>query len=171
MSGNLERRYMSEAGLKNLTQLEGGIRHRLYDDATGCTIQKASQAKGTATIGVGHAVHDSMYDGAVITDHIALCLLQEDVSHACKALLPYDWLSQHQFDALVSFIFNIGTGQFNRSSVKIALDNRDIKFTAKGMALYNKTTISGERVVSRGLTRRRNHEIDLLLNGSYLGNV
>lgn len=66
-------------------------------------------------------------------------------------------LTQSQFDALVSFTYNIGTGGFQGSSALRLLNQGDYSGAANAMKLWNK---SGGQVV-QGLVNRRNDEVAL----------
>jgi lysozyme len=72
-------------------------------------------------------------------------------------------ITQPQFDSLVSFSYNCGTGAL----VKLIkpLNAGDMRATAEKFAEYNKYTKPGTRqkLVSRGLTRRRSEEIACFL--------
>src|ERR1700756_2482697 len=105
---------VSDAGLHFIGRYEG-FRSELYDDPA-----------GNCTIGFGHLVHLGPTDGseapelcAGITRQQALELLRTDAHTAAEAVrtrvtVP---LSQPQFDALVSFAFNVGAGAFAGSTL------------------------------------------------------
>ena len=67
-------------------------------------------------------------------------------------------LTQYQFDALVSFVFNLGSGAFGGSTLLKKLNAGDYSAVPAQLMRWNK---AGGRVL-RGLTRRRQAEIDLL---------
>lgn len=69
-------------------------------------------------------------------------------------------LSPYEFDALVSFVYNPG-GSFLPVAEVINLD--DMETAAEIM----RTRVTSKGKVMQGLVRRREHEIKLLLNGSY----
>jgi GH24 family phage-related lysozyme (muramidase)/LysM repeat protein len=66
-------------------------------------------------------------------------------------------LTQNQFDALVSFAYNIGTGAFLDSTALRRINAGDYAGGAEAMKLFNK---SGGQVV-QGLVNRRNDEVRL----------
>jgi lysozyme len=68
-------------------------------------------------------------------------------------------LSQNQFDALVSFSFNLGLGTLQRSTLRQKLNRYDYEGAADEFLKFNK---AGGRVF-RGLTIRRNDERNLFL--------
>jgi lysozyme len=66
-------------------------------------------------------------------------------------------LTQNQFDALVSFTFNLGQGNFHTSTLLKKLNAGDYKGAADQFKYWNK---SGGKVLP-GLTTRRKMETDL----------
>jgi lysozyme len=67
-------------------------------------------------------------------------------------------LKPHQFDALLSLAFNIGTGGFKRSTVVKRLNAGDFRGAADAILMWNKPAI---------LVPRRRRERELFLNGTY----
>jgi lysozyme len=79
---------------------------------------------GVWTIGYGHT--RSALSGMQISEARALMLLAEDVAEAVAAVnkmvrVP---LEQYEFDALVSFVFNIGVGAFKSSTMLRCINDR-----------------------------------------------
>ena len=71
---------------------------------------------GIWTVGYGHTA--SVAPDAVITQLQANLLLQEDVAQCERTLNRYNLaLTQNMYDALISFIFNVGAGNFHRSAL------------------------------------------------------
>lgn len=68
-------------------------------------------------------------------------------------------LTQNQFDALVSFTYNLGEGNLSRSTLLKKLNLRDYKGAADEFLKWNR---AGGKVVN-GLVRRRSRERDLFL--------
>lgn len=113
---------------------------------------------GTWTIGFGHTqgVHANTQP---VSEEYALKLLREDVFEAEEAverLVTYE-LTSNQFSALVSFVYNIGQGNFERSSALYCLNAGDFEGVGKHMALWNKD--AGK--VMGGLVDRRADEAAL----------
>ncbi len=104
----------SQEGLVKLEQREGK-RNKAYLDT-----------KGIPTIGVGHT-SPNIYIGLVWTDQQITDALRDDIKVTEDAINKYVKvpLEQHQFDALVSFVFNIGIGAFIRSTLLKRLNNKD----------------------------------------------
>lgn len=97
---------ISQKGLDFIKDVEG-VRLMAYQDV-----------KGIWTIGVGHTGPE-VVKGLVWTTEKVLDALQEDVQECVicinsKVTYP---ISQNQFDALCSFIFNVGVGAFTRSTM------------------------------------------------------
>jgi lysozyme len=151
---------MSEHGLKLLKEWEGQINHVYRDSA------------GYPTIGIGHlltdvektAGHININDVAVdysngITDQQCLDLLAQDVTpaeHAVIANVTCE-LNQNQFDALVSFTFNIGVGAF-ASSTLVKLLNEG-QYNQVPTQLMRWTKAGGKEC--DGLMARRSNESKL----------
>ena len=74
-------------------------------------------------------------------------------------------LSQHEFDALVSFQFN--TGAIGRASLTRRLNEGDRRGAADGLRAWNKGRVNGKLTVLDGLTRRREEERAMFLNATY----
>jgi lysozyme len=154
---------ISEKGLK-LIKKEEAFAPRLYH----CPA-------GKPTIGYGHVVQANeprlLDAGRVLTEAEASALLLQDVSkkygaHVAKRLTRP--VTQNQFDALVSFCFNVGTGGFDQSSV-LRLANAGSTSTegiCQAFGLWNKFTNpkTGKKEVSNGLTVRRAREAALYLS-------
>ena len=74
-------------------------------------------------------------------------------------------LTQNQYDALCSFIFNIGYGNFLSSSICKGLINKEpIENFPKYFSLWNKVRINGVLTVSNGLIKRRKSESNLFIS-------
>lgn len=81
---------------------------------------------GVKTIGIGHALRpgeDAKWTNG-ITEEEAYKLLQQDVylAESSVARLTYVELSDGMFGALVSFVFNLGGGAYQRSSLRSKLN-------------------------------------------------
>lgn len=79
---------------------------------------------GVWTIGYGHT--RSALAGMQISEARALMLLAQDVAEAVEAVnkLVRVPLEQYEFDALVSFVFNIGVGAFKSSTMLRCINDR-----------------------------------------------
>lgn len=94
--------------------------------------------------------------GDTITEAQALTLLRRDVSEAESAVnrLVKVPLSQSQFDALVSFVFNVGAGAFKGSTLLRLLNAGDYTGAAAQFARW----VNNDGKPLAGLVRRRNAE-------------
>lgn len=97
----------------------------------GLRLKAYKDTKGIWTVGVGHTGPE-VVEGLVITKEKAHELFQKDVTWAEDTVntvkVP---LSQNQFDALVSFVFNVGAGAFKRSTMLKMLNVGDYAGAAK----------------------------------------
>ena len=85
----------------------------------GLRLESYKCAGGKWTIGYGHT--RGVREGQKIDKETANKLLQEDVEYVEKFLAkePYaEDITQSQWDALVSFIFNLGIGNFEGSTLR-----------------------------------------------------
>ena len=125
----------------------------------GCRLAAYKCAAGVWTIGYGHTA--GVKAGQKITQAQAESFLKDDLAKYEKAVMKYDstyhW-SQNQFDALVSFAFNIGNIDQLTEEGK-----RDIKTISEKILSYNKITVNGVKVPSEGLSKRRQTEQELFL--------
>jgi lysozyme len=151
---------MSEQGLELLKQWEG-FKLNVYNDSA-----------GLPTIGVGHLITQSERSSANIvingvavkyaaglTDQQVVDLLSQDVQPAEQSVnngvkVP---LNQNQFDALVSFTFNVGGGAFAGSTLLKVLNQRQYTEVPNQLLRWTK---AGGKVV-QGLVNRRQNEIKL----------
>lgn len=121
---------------------------------------KAVQTERYYTIGYGHYGPD-VIPGTTITEAEAEQMLAEDLADTERAVsnATAGWnLKQCQFDALVSFAYNVGVNAFQNSTllklVKQGACEADIR------AEFGKWIHSGGKRLS-GLVRRRDAEADL----------
>jgi len=125
---------------------------------------------GNGTIGYGHKIQPGEKFGTV-NEGQALDLLKTDAAVAEKAVNRNVKVSlkQNQFDALVSFTFNVGETRLSQSSVLSNINSGNFNAATSSFALFNKYRPEGSNglVVSTGLTVRRAHEANLFLNGEY----
>jgi lysozyme len=125
---------------------------------------------GVWTIGYGHTgetLGQSSPKGMRISDADIDKLLKEDMARFEKVVLrsvvvP---LKQHQFDALVSFAFNVGAGALATSTLLKKLNSGDCAGAAEQFLVWNKATVKGKKVALAGLTRRRQAERHMFLTG------
>lgn len=75
-------------------------------------------------------------------------------------------LTQNQFDALVSFTYNEGTGALEGSSLLAKLNEKDYEGAAAHFLAWDKITnpTTGEKVACHTLVQRRQEESQLFLS-------
>ena len=115
------------------------------------------------SVGYGHT--GSARHGMTVTEADAERLLRDDVSPIEQLLsetvrAP---LNQNEHDALVSLIFNIGEGNWRRSTVLRKLNEGDKLAAAAAFEMWTRAKINGELVSLDGLIRRRAAEKSLFL--------
>ena len=114
-------------------------------------------AAGVWTIGYGHT--KTAKKGMTITKAEAEKLLVADLKTAENEINSHNLpLKQHQFDALVSFVYNVGVGNFRRSTL---LKRLKANPNDPDIANQFKRWVYGGGKVLPGLVRRRNDEAKL----------
>ena len=132
---------------------------KLIKDFEGCKLAAYKDSVGIPTIGVGHTKGVKM--GMKITQAQADKFLVEDLAAVEKCLNNLGVISkQNQFDALASWIFNLGVGNFNSSTMKkyIVAKCSDIDVTDQMVKWCN----AGGRPLL-GLRKRRTIEANMYL--------
>lgn len=129
----------SEQGKKVILRWEG-YRNYAYKDT-----------KGILTIGVGHT--GGVKEGDRANDNQIWTWLTEDLKIAedCINKLVKVTLTQNQFDALVSFVFNVGIGAFGRSTMLKVLNMGNYEEAARQFDRWH---------IPVEITSRRNSERD-----------
>lgn len=148
---------VSKRGVEVLRHLEGAAQRAYVCPA------------GLMTIGVGHVLtKDELYSGKIfidgdevkwrdgLTDKQVDGLLRQDLYFYQKCVAAYVTvpLSSYQFDALVSFCFNVGMGAFRGSTLLKMLNRGEYAAVPAQLKRWNKC--NGKTL--NGLTRRREIE-------------
>lgn len=143
---------ISERGVELIKQFEGRELEAYQDIA------------GVWTIGYGHTGPD-VKPGMRISESEAEALLKKDLKprEDAVAKLASVPLNQNEFDALVSFIYNVGAGAFQNSTARKRLNRGDRLGAADALTWWNKATVGGVLREVLGLTRRRAAEKALFL--------
>jgi lysozyme len=141
---------VNELGLALIQKFEG-FRARAYRDAV-----------GVWTIGFGHtsmAGAPQVKEGLVVDRNRAAVILAKDVAMFAEGVASAitTELNDNQFSALVSFAYNVGLGNFKKSSVRTAVNANDFAAVPRRLALWTK---AGGRVLP-GLVKRRAAEAEL----------
>ena len=110
------------------------------------------------TVGVGHLIGDgkSLPDSwnRTFTEAEIDGILKSDLRRfelGVHKMLPNVPLQQHEFDAIISFCFNLGLGCFQRSTLRQALLRGDKKAAMESLVKYCR---AGGKIL-RGLQIRR----------------
>jgi len=120
------------------------------------------------TIGWGHLIKPGEKFEEPMTRETGDALFRVDLKETERAVLKLFAmpLAQHQFDALVSFAFNVGTGALQRSTLRQMILHRMEQEVPYQFLRWNK--VQGK--VSNGLTRRRVAEAIIYTQGVYVPN-
>lgn len=159
---------ISSRGIRELMRHEGS-RATVYDDKTGKSIDSYSNCVGYPTIGVGHLITNSeksafakyLSPGSMSSNAIENLLLKDlqvrikDLNRKLRVKV-----SQNQFDALLSMMFNCGAANKFYKKALEQTNQGDFKGAAATIKSGPKT--SKGRILA-GLEQRRNDEANLYL--------
>ncbi len=109
------------------------------------------------TIGYGHTLNVKSTD--VIDKAQAEYFLRQDVEFAEKEVNKHNLnINQNQFDALVSFVFNLGVGNFARSTLLRKIKSNPDDPTIRKE--FERWVYEGGKILT-GLIKRRKEEANL----------
>jgi lysozyme len=125
-----------------------GLRLKAYKDSV-----------GVWTIGYGDTGPD-VVEGLIITKEEVEERLRKRLREFEGYVLKYVrvGMTQNQFDALVSLVYNIGPTNFKDSTLLKKLNAGDYQGAADQFLVWNKGRVDGKLVVINGLTNRRKSE-------------
>lgn len=143
---------ISHNGIKFIKQ-EEGEKLTAYRDS-----------RGILTIGTGHTGRVNgqiIFPGMTISSEESEQLLLADITQVEKAINEKVKvnLTQSQYDALCSLVFNIGTQAFNDSTCLKKLNAKDYQGAAEAMLLWKRAGQHAEVLLSR-----RKREMKLFLS-------
>lgn len=146
----------SANGIELVKRFEG--LHRVQPDGT---VSSYRCPAGRWTVGYGST--RGVRSGMKLTveeceDRLISDLKDAEAAVKRQVLVP---LSQYQFDALVSWTFNLGEGNLHASTMLKKLNKGDYQSVPAEMLKWNKATLEGKKQVLPGLTRRRAAEAAL----------
>lgn len=132
----------------------------LIKNFEGCRLTAYRCPANILTIGYGHTGSD-VVTGQKITQEQAEKLLKSDLLVHCNNVsrLVKAPLTQNQFDALVSFEFNVGYGNFASSTMLKLLNQKKYREAA---AQFDRWVYANRKVLA-GLVKRRAAEKTLFL--------
>jgi len=154
---------LSQAGFDFIVGEEWVVLH-LYNDSD-------DLSEANCTVGIGHLVHPGQCDGSDsesefqdgITEERAYELFASDLDNRAERyvdILVTVPLTQYQYDALVSFVFNAGSGRFENSSTLKYLNQSN--YEAAGNAMESEFTGGRGPVIER-----RRKESEMFRYGTY----
>jgi lysozyme len=120
----------------------------------GCRLTAYKDVAGVLTIGYGHT--SGVRSGQTITQAQADALLVQDLKKFCDTVnanirVP---INQYQFDALVSFAYNVGATAFKTSTLLEMLNKKDYHGASNQFLLW----VHAKGKVVQGLVNRRKAE-------------
>jgi len=141
---------VSQQGVDLVKMFEG--LHKLKDDGM---VHSYRCPAGKWTISWGHC--KGVRSGMKVTMAQSEQFLLEDLEEHGKIVKKYVNvpLSQHQYNALVSFVFNLGGGAFRSSTLLKKLNKGLYDEVPEQLMRWNKARVDGKLTPLRGLTRRR----------------
>ena len=140
----------SDRGIALVKEFEG-FRPTVYADAG-----------GKATVGYGHLLRRGETFGT-LSEAVATELLCRDleVAEACVDDAVDAPLQQCQFDALCSFVYNVGCRAFQKSTLLQKLNRMDYSGAGYEFPKWSRVGVTQ----SPGLLRRREAELSLFMSG------
>lgn len=129
----------------------------LTEKFEGLRLQSYQDSVGKWTIGYGHTTN--VRAGDVITKDMAQQYLVQDIHSAMSEVIRLVKvpLTQGQFDALVDFTFNLGSGSFQHSTLLGLLNAKN--YSGAQLEFYKWNLVGGK--VSQWQVSRRKAEADL----------
>lgn len=143
------------SGNKFIAKVEG-VKYKAYLDSV-----------GVWTIGRGITYYEDgspIKKGDIVTAEREEQLFHNTVSFFVKKVNEYvkKSINQNQFNALVSFCYNIGTQAFKNSTLlKKVNANPNDKLIENEFMKWVKGTVKGKKVTINGLINRRKQEVQL----------
>lgn len=134
-------RQVTQAGLALIRHFEGFKSKPYYCSA------------GILTVGVGHTIKTTESFSEPITEQEAEELLKKDLWTAERAVLRLTKvpLKDNQYDALCSWVFNVGSGAMQRSGLRQKLNRGEYNEVPTEL---KKWVYAGGKII-KGLLRRR----------------
>lgn len=152
-------RSVSAAGVNFIKQFEGFEKRPKEDPAGHCSV------------GYGTLLHHGACDGRAseapyadgISTNQATQLLAQEAARVAPVItrVALTALNQNQFDALTSFVYNVGTGAFQQSTLARLLAKGDYGGVPDEIRKWTKARVNGRLVDLPGLIKRRGAEAQL----------
>lgn len=135
---------------------------KLIKSFEGCKLQAYKDPVGVWTIGYGHI--KNVYEGMLITMHEADSMFIEEIKEYEGYINKIQVvLKQYEFDALVSWVYNLGPANLISSTLLKRLKSGDFWDIPYQIRRWNKAG----GIVLLGLTRRRKAEAFMFENKNW----
>ena len=140
----------------------GGAAIKMFE---GTKTEAYQDVANVSTICTGHI--KGVYKGQKASLSQCEEWFKEDTSNAGKrvAKLVKQPITQAQYDALISFTFNLGSGSLAKSTLLKKINAGQCVAAGNEFMKWNKVKVRGKLVPSKGLTKRREYEKNLWLSG------
>lgn len=137
--------------------------YELIQSFEGFRAKAAKLKDGGFTVGFGHKT--TAREGMVVNRDQAEELLRWDIAPIEDTIRQnvFAPMNQNQFDALASFVFNIGGDEFKTSDVLKHLNQGEFISAAIELGAWRRAHINGQQIVIDALVRRRTQEAALFL--------
>lgn len=140
---------------------------RLFE---GCSLKIYLDIVGIPTVGYGHVLSQAEYESLKLASKTSITqaeadnFLYADVAIFASSILKLTSvkLNDNQFAALISFVFNVGSGAYQRSTLRQKLNRGDYEGAADQFLRWSK---AGGQIIP-GLLRRRKLERQLFLKST-----
>ncbi len=128
----------------------------------GVTLKAYRDSGGIWTIGYGHTSRVKQED--VITQEQADAFLKQDLFQASRAIIRLTnmYLNDFQYTALLSLVFNIGIGAYQRSTLRQVINRGELSRTSGEFIKWAKDHLGHTQ---KGLLRRRKTEARWFMKG------
>jgi lysozyme len=136
----------------------------LVKSSEGLRLERYQDVAGKWTIGYGHLIRKGeVFDGP-ITEARATEMLQTDLATAESDVdeLVTATITDNQFAALVDFVYNLGRGHFEHSTL---LEHVNANLMRSAAGEFDKWVYAGGRRIVQGLVIRRAKEKALFEKG------
>ncbi|URY12648.1 lysin [Shigella phage ESh21] len=150
---------LSPQGLEAIKFFEG-LRLEAYKDSAGIpTIGYGTIRINGQPVKMGMKINEAQANSYLLAD------VEKFVVAVNKAISAPT--TQNEFDALVIETYNIGIGAMKESTFMRRHNAGNKVGCAEAMQWWNKVTINGKKVASKGLTNRRRMEAKIYLDAVY----
>ena len=147
-----------------MTKKTSSLGKKLIQEFEGFRAKAYLCPAGVWTVGYGttRINGNKVTEGTQLTTEEAEIFLEQDLKQFedCVNKNVLVELTQNQFDALVAFVYNVGIGNFQKSTLLKNLNSGDYESAAKEFLRWDKA--NGKKL--SGLTRRRKAEQKLFLS-------